>query len=56
MPADETVLSARFLPESLSEINISADGLMSDIHAEADYRAHLIVELAKRAVAKSIAR
>ena len=40
----------------LSEINISADGLMSDIHAEADYRAHLIVELAKRAVAKSIAR
>ena len=27
-----------------------------DIHAEADYRAHLIVELAKRAVAKSIAR
>ena len=52
----ETALSAKFLPESLSEINISADGLMSDIHAEADYRAHLIVELAKRAVAKSIAR
>ena len=52
----ETALSEKFLPESLSEINISADGLMTDIHAEADYRAHLIVELAKRAVAKSIAR
>jgi carbon-monoxide dehydrogenase medium subunit len=29
---------------------VSADGLMSDIHASADYRAHLICEMTRRAV------
>jgi carbon-monoxide dehydrogenase medium subunit len=28
----------------------SSDGLMSDIHASADYRAHLIGEMTRRAV------
>ena len=52
----ETALSTKFAPEAVSDIVISADGLINDIHAEADYRAHLIVEMAKRAVIKSLAR
>ena len=52
----ESALSNQFLPESLSDIDIPAEGMISDIHAEADYRAHLTVEMAKRAVAKSLAR
>jgi carbon-monoxide dehydrogenase medium subunit len=31
-------------------IKIAADGLNSDIHASAEYRAHLITVMAKRAV------
>ena len=31
-------------------IKIDAEGLTSDIHAEADYRAHLVTVMAKRAV------
>ena len=52
----ETALLKGFSSESLSDSTISVDGLMSDIHAEADYRAHLIVEMAKRAVTKSARR
>ena len=52
----EIALLKGFSSESLSDSTISADGLMSDIHAEADYRAHLIVEMAKRAVTKSARR
>jgi carbon-monoxide dehydrogenase medium subunit len=52
----ETALLKAFSSESLSDCTISADGLMNDIHAEADYRAHLIVEMAKRAVTKSARR
>ena len=54
--AIETALLDEFSSEALSDIAITADGLMSDIHAEADYRAHLIVEMAKRAVKKSAGR
>ena len=31
-------------------MSISADGLNSDIHASAEYRAHLVKVMAKRAV------
>jgi carbon-monoxide dehydrogenase medium subunit len=34
-------------------VSVSADGLNSDIHADADYRAHLIKVMARRAVAKA---
>jgi carbon-monoxide dehydrogenase medium subunit len=34
-------------------ISVSADGLMSDIHASAEYRANLVKVMAKRAVAKA---
>ena len=52
----EEALSNRFSPESLFDVFISTEDMISDIHAEADYRAHLTVEMAKRAVAKSLTR
>ena len=47
----EAALSANFDVASLDSIVISEDGLMEDIHASPAYRAHLIVEMARRAVA-----
>ncbi len=52
----EKALLSEFSIESLSNILISAEGLIKDIHAEADYRAHLIVEMSKRALIKSLTR
>ena len=49
--AMEAALSANFAASALDGIKISADGLNTDMHADADYRAHLIGVLAKRAVA-----
>jgi len=47
----EERLNAKFAPESCDGVTISADGLNSDLHGSAEYRAHLIGVLAKRAVA-----
>ena len=47
----EAALSANFDAASLDSIAMSEDGLMEDIHASPAYRAHLIVEMARRAVA-----
>ena len=47
----ESVLSSNFSAVALNGVSVSADGLMSDIHASAEYRAHLITVMAKRAVA-----
>lgn len=49
----EKALSANFSPEAIANIKTPADGLNSDIHASAEYRAHLIGVVAKRAVAKA---
>ena len=46
----ETSLSSNFSEESVASVQISSDGLMSDIHASADYRANLIGEMTRRAV------
>lgn len=46
----EDALTAAFAPESVTGIATSADGLLSDIHASAAYRAHLVGVMAKRAV------
>lgn len=46
----EEALSRRFAPESCEGITISAENLNSDIHASAQYRAHLIPVLARRAI------
>ena len=51
--AMEAALTKSFTPEALDGIKIDAGSLMSDMHASADYRANLIVVMAKRAVAKA---
>ena len=47
----EQALDADFSAASLEGRSVPADGLSSDLHADADYRAHLIAVLARRAVA-----
>ena len=48
--AMETALNANFTPAALASVTVSAEGLNTDIHADADYRAHLIKVMARRAV------
>ncbi len=49
--AMETALSAEFTPEAIADIATDAGDLNEDIHASADYRAHLVGVMARRAVA-----
>jgi len=44
------VLNISFTPAALDDVEISSDEMISDIHADADYRAALVKEMAKRAV------
>jgi carbon-monoxide dehydrogenase medium subunit len=46
----EKALTAKFDPASVAGIKQKADGLNSDLHASAEYRAHLVTVMAKRAV------
>lgn len=55
VPEMEKALTAKFLPESVAQIKIKPDGLNSDLHASAEYRAHLITVMAKRAVEAALA-
>ncbi len=48
---EAALASKGFAAASLDGVAVSADGLNSDIHASAEYRAHLITVMAKRAVA-----
>jgi aerobic carbon-monoxide dehydrogenase medium subunit len=50
VPAAEAALERSFAPSALDGITVSADGLNSDIHASAEYRAACIGVLMKRAV------
>jgi len=55
VPSFEEALKKRFAAKSLDGLTVPATGLASDIHGSAEYRAHLIGVLAKRAVAKATA-
>ena len=46
----EKALASKFAPESIASIKVPEKGLNSDLHAKADYRAHLITVMARRAV------
>jgi len=46
----EDALNNNFSDNALNNIKISKDDMLSDIHAKGDYRAHLITEMAKRAL------
>jgi carbon-monoxide dehydrogenase medium subunit len=50
----EKALAGKFAPESVASIAVKPSGLNSDIHASAEYRAHLVTVMAKRAVAAAL--
>lgn len=47
----EEALNGSFTPDAVSSIKVAADELNEDMHATAEYRAHLVTVMAKRAVA-----
>ncbi|MCX8133257.1 MAG: xanthine dehydrogenase family protein subunit M [Roseococcus sp.] len=49
--AMEAALAANWSPEAVAAIKQDPEGLNSDIHGSAEYRAHLVTVMAKRAVA-----
>ncbi len=49
--AMEKALAENFTAEAVAGIQVPEDGLAADLHASAEYRAHLITVMAKRAVA-----
>jgi carbon-monoxide dehydrogenase medium subunit len=46
----EKALASSFTPDAIKGVKQSQDGLNSDIHASAEYRAHLVGVMARRAV------
>jgi len=54
--AFEEALKKRFSHKVLDGISVSADGLNSDLHGSAEYRAHLIGVLTRRAVEAATAK
>ena len=51
--AMEEALSKNFSSDAIKDIKVPADGLNSDIHGSAEYRAHLVEVMARRAVDKA---
>lgn len=51
--AMEQALASNFAPDAIASVKTPPDDLNSDIHASAEYRAHLIGVIAKRALAKA---
>ena len=49
----ESALAESFKSASVADVQISDEGLNEDIHASAEYRAHLVTVMAKRAVDKA---
>jgi carbon-monoxide dehydrogenase medium subunit len=50
VPEMEKALAASFTPDAIKDIKVPADDLNADIHASAEYRAHLCNVMARRAV------
>lgn len=49
----EKVLAKDFSPAAIEKVVLPSDGLNTDLHAAADYRAHLVTVMAQRAVASA---
>ena len=54
VPAMEAALTRSFAPASLAGIAVPPEGLNADLFGSAEYRAHLITVMAKRAVEAAI--
>ncbi len=50
----EAALAAAFSANALDGLTVAADALSTDLHASAEYRAHLITVMAKRAVTRAL--
>jgi carbon-monoxide dehydrogenase medium subunit len=53
VPSFEEALKKRFAPKSLEGLTLPATGMNADIHGSAEYRAHLVGVMARRAVARA---
>ncbi len=52
----EKALGAKFAADSVANIHVASKDLNTDIHASAEYRAHLVCVMAKRAVEQALGR
>jgi carbon-monoxide dehydrogenase medium subunit len=53
VPEMEQALASNWDPSAVANVKIAADELNTDLHASAEYRAHLVTVMAKRAVANA---
>ena len=49
----EAALADDFSAGAIADISVAADGLLADLHAGAEYRAHIVGVMAGRAVAEA---
>ena len=56
LPEMEAALARDFSEGALAGLAVSSEGLNEDLHADADYRAHLVGVMAKRAVREALAQ
>lgn len=56
LPEMEKALGKSFSPDAIDGIKVASAGLNSDIHASAEYRAHLVTVMAKRAVEQALSK
>jgi carbon-monoxide dehydrogenase medium subunit len=52
--AMEAALERAFAPDAIAAIKLDSENLSSDIHADAEYRAHLVTVMAKKAVISAL--
>ena len=56
VPDMEAALSKQFSPDAIAAVKIAAEPLNTDLHATAEYRAHLVNVLARRAVQQALGK
>lgn len=56
LPDMEKALGKSFSPDAIDGVKVASAGLNSDIHASAEYRAHLVSVMAKRAVEQALSK